>query len=254
MPAKLYVVPASHPCATVIAALDRKGIAYERVDLVPAVHKAVMKAVFGTATVPGIVLDGGRKVHGSRAILRTLEELEPQPALFPPAGSPERKRVEEAEEWGDQVLQPLVRRVLWHALSVDRAAQLSYLDGARLVPPTPRLAAKASGGAVAFLERRFNGVDEFTVRADLTHFDGHLGRIDRWLEQGVLNADGEPNAADLQIGSAVRLLLTLEDLRPLIDGRPAGAHARRWFPRYPGHVPHGAFAPAWLRGEPAPAI
>lgn len=249
MPAKLYVVPASHPCATVIAALDRKGVDYERIDLVPAIHKAVMKAAFGVGTVPGIRFEGGRKVQGSRAILRALEDQRPEPPLFPPAGTDARRQVRVAEEWGDQVLQPLVRRLVWYALSVDRSAQLSYLAGAKLVPPTPKLVAKASGGAVAWLERRFNGVDDATVRADLMHLDGHLGRIDRWLALGVLNADGEPNAADLQIASGVRLLQTLDDLRSPIDPRPAGEHARRWFPHYPGRTPVGAFAPAWLRGD-----
>src|SRR4051794_40895505 len=119
MPAKLYVVPASHPCATVTAALHLKGVDYERVDLVPALHKAVQKLRFGgPGTVPGIVFDDGVKVGGSRAIVRELERRRPQPALFPPAEDADlRRRVEEAEEWGDQVLQPLVRRVLWYALS-----------------------------------------------------------------------------------------------------------------------------------------
>jgi glutathione S-transferase len=249
MPAKLYVVPASHPCATVEAALDRKGVAYERVDLVPVMHKLVMKGLFGASTVPGIVFEGGRKVHGSRAIVRALEEQQPEPPLFPPRGTEERKLVEEAEEWGDQVLQPIVRRLVWHALSANHAAQLSYAAESKLVPPTPDFVAKATGGVMARFERRFNGVDDTAVRADLIHLGSHLARIDRWLELGVLRADGEPTAADLQIGSGIRLLQTLDDLRPKIDPRPAGAHARQWFPAYPGRTPTGAFAPAWIRGD-----
>src|SRR5438874_7937106 len=35
MDLKLYVIPGSHPCATVEAALDLKGLGYERVDLLP---------------------------------------------------------------------------------------------------------------------------------------------------------------------------------------------------------------------------
>jgi glutathione S-transferase len=251
MPAKLYVVPASHPCATVMAALERKGVDYRRVDLVPAVHKPVMRAMFGGGTVPGIVFEGGRKVHGSRAIVRALEEQRPEPALLPPAGSAERRDVEEAEEWGDELLQPLVRRIVWHALSVDTSAQLSYLGEAKLVPPTPRPLAKASGGIVARLERRFNRVDDGAVRADLRHLDGHLDRIDGWIERGTLSTTRDPNAADLQIASGVRLLLTLEDLRPRIDSRPAGAHARHWFPSYPGRTPAGVIAADWLPAVPA---
>ena len=40
----LYVVPASHPCAAVELALERKGLAYRRVDLLPVVH-ALHRAV-----------------------------------------------------------------------------------------------------------------------------------------------------------------------------------------------------------------
>jgi glutathione S-transferase len=246
MPAKLYVVPASHPCATVVRALELKKVPFERVDLVPALHKAVQRARFGRGTVPGIEFEDGRKVLGSRPILATLERDVPAPPLYPPEGTDARRRADEAEEWGDQVLQPLVRRILWHALSVDRSAQLSYLDGARLVPPTPRPLARLSGGLVAALERRFNASTVPAVRADLIHLPRHLDRVDRWIGQGVLRDDGVPGAADLQVASGVRLLMTLDDLAPMIDRRPAGAHARRWFPSYPGRTPAGALNAAWL--------
>jgi glutathione S-transferase len=225
-------------------ALDLKGIDYRRIDLVPAVHKAVQKVLFGGGTVPGIVFEDGEKVLGSRAIIRAAEIRRPDPSLFP-ADPDEYRRVEEAEEWGDQALQPLVRRVLWLALSRDTAAQLSYLDGAKLVPPTPRAVARVSGGAVAWLERRFNDSTQATVRADLANLPAHLDRVDRWIEQGVLGGDGL-NAADLQIASGLRLLMTVEDVRPQIDARPAGAFARRVFPADPGHVPNGALPPGWL--------
>jgi glutathione S-transferase len=245
--AKLYVVPASHPSAAAMAALELKGIAYERVDLVPVLHRMVLKARFGGAgTVPALLLDDGRKVVGSRAIVGELERLRRDPPLFPPAGTHRRQLVEEAEEWGDQTLQPLVRRVLWKALSNDAAAQLSYLDGARLVPPAPRPFARLAGGAVAATERRLHGVDDGAVRADLAHLGTHLDRIDRWIEHGVLTLDGAPNAADLQIGASVRLLLTIEDVAPRVEARPAGRHARRWFARYPGRTPPGALPSGWL--------
>ncbi|HEU4658779.1 MAG TPA: glutathione S-transferase, partial [Capillimicrobium sp.] len=55
-----------------------------------------------------------------------------------------------------------------------------------------------------------------------------------------------PNAADLQIGSTVRILLTFGDVAPLVAGRPAEALARRWFPRYPGAAPAGVLPRDWL--------
>ena len=56
------------------------------------------------------------------------------------------------------------------------------------------------------------------------------------------------NAADLQIGSTVRVLMTIGDLEPLLDGTAAERIAKRWFPDYPGHVPAGAFPAGWVHG------
>ena len=244
MPARLFVVPASHPSVAAARALGIKGIPFETVYLVPVFHKAHQKLRFGGAgTVPGLVLEDGRRIMGSRAIMRELEAMRPEPPLLP-----QDPRAQEAEEWGDEVLQPLVRRVIWKALSADTAAQLSYAEDVRLVPPVPRPMAKLSGGVVGWAERKINKAGEGAVRADLVNLPRHLDRIDRWLDEGVLRGD-DPTAADLQVAAALRLLLTVGDLAPLIDARPAGEYARRVFPEYPGHVAPGALPAEWL---PAP--
>jgi glutathione S-transferase len=232
---KLYVVPGSHPCATVMKALELKRIAYKRVDLVPGFHKAFQKAKFGGAgTVPGIVLDDGRKLHGSRAVLRELDRLQPDPPLYPTD--------EEADRWGDEVLQPLVRRLIWMALTRKPSAQVSLLGDAKLFPPTPLFLAGVTARPLAWLERRINDTTPEAVAADLDALPGHLDRIDAWLADGTL---GGETAADLQIAPSIRLLGVVEDLKPLIEPRPANAFAERLFPRYPGHVPAGALeAPA----------
>src|SRR4051794_5795887 len=186
MAAKLYVVPASHPCAAVARARELKGVAFARVALAPPLHKLAQTARFGGhGTVPGIVFEDGLKVCGSRAIVRELERRRPDPPLFPSDGD-SRRRVEEAEEWGDEGLQPIVRRLVWPALSARPGAQLSYRDGARLVPPAPRPLARLCAGVVASLERRINDVDEGAVCAALVHLPMHLRRIERWIEHGVL--------------------------------------------------------------------
>ena len=49
--------------------------------------------------------------------------------------------------------------------------------------------------------------------------------------------------------------MTLDDLRPAIEGRPAGELAKRVVPDYPGHAPP-ILPAAWLeplRGETAAA-
>ena len=83
------------------------------------------------------------------------------------------------------------------------------------------------------------------MRADLRALPGHLDRVDGWIADGVLGGE-PPNRADLQIAPTVRLLMTIGDVRPLIDGRPAAQHALALFPDVPGHVPAGVYPPDWL--------
>ena len=118
MPATLFVVHGSHPCATVQRALELKGIEHRLAELPPAAHAPVVKLLFGRRTVPALRLEDGERLSGSRTILRRLDELVAEPALVP-ADPARRAQVLEAEEWGDDVLQPVARRVLWCAL--DRA-------------------------------------------------------------------------------------------------------------------------------------
>ena len=246
MPARLYMVPASHPAYAARKALEIKGIPFETVFLVPVFHKLHQKLRFGgKGTVPGVVFEDGRKVLGSRAIVRAAEEIRPEPRLVP-----DDQRVLEAEEWGDEVLQPLVRRVIWQVLSRDTAAQLSYAEGVKLFPPTPQAVAKASGGLVAWGERKINQASEANARADLANLPAHLERVDRWIEQGIVGTE-QISAADLQIASGLALLLTSDDLAPLIESRPSGKLARRIFPDYPGHAPAGALPAEWLPSAPA---
>jgi len=244
MSARLYGVPASHPVLVVEKALQLKGVPYERVHLVPVFHKLAQKVRFGGSTVPGIVFEDGRKLQGSRDILRALEDLEPQPPLWP-ADPADRAQVEAAEEWGERVLQPLVRRVLWTALGLDTSAQSSYTEGLKLTPPVPAPMARLSGRAVAWAEKRINKASTAGVRADLRDLPRHLDRIDGWLEEGVLGGE-TVNAADLQIASSLRLLATVADLAPVIDARQAGAFARRVLPTYQGGVPKGTLPAEWL--------
>lgn len=230
---KLYVVPASHPCATVMKALELKGVPYRRIDLVPAFHVAAQRVRFGARTVPGIVFDDGAKVQGSTTILRELDRRHPEPKLVTAEG-------EAAETWGDEVLQPLVRRVIWAALSADTRAQETYVAGAKLVPPTPMPVARATAGVLGWFERRLNRSTPDAVRADLRALPAHLDKVDAWIADGTL---GDTSAADLQVFPSLRLLMTLEDLEPTFAGRPCAEHARRLFPTYPGRVSPGALAP-----------
>jgi glutathione S-transferase len=239
--ATLYAVPASHPCAAVEKALQLKGIEYRRVDIPPVAHKPVQRVLFGRGTVPGLRLDG-RRIVGSREIIRALEDAVPEPPLLP-ADEKRRKAVGLAEQWGDEVLQPLGRRVIWVALGRSPASVPSYGAGSRL--PVPGAVARATAPLVARAERKINDATDVNVRADLRALDQHLARVERWIEHDVVGGE-RPNAADLQIGAGLALILTVGDVADAFGDRRAFDLARRWFPDYPGHVPSGALPAEWF--------
>jgi glutathione S-transferase len=241
MQATLYVIPGSHPSMAARLMLERKAIPYKRRDLIPVASKGILKAArFPGVTVPALQLDG-RRVQGSTEIARELDRVQPEPPLFP--SDPEKRAtVEEAERWGDEVLQERARRMSWWALKRNRDALASYAEGARLGIPTG-LAMRTSAPVVAAAARLNQATDD-NVRADLAALPGDLERIDAWIADGVLGGD-ELNAADYQIATSLRLMMTLGDLRPLIEDRAAGKLALRVVPEFPGHTPP-VFPGAWL--------
>ncbi len=241
MDVRLFTIPGSHPAMSARLMLEHKGIPYARTDLLPVISKGVLKAMrFEAVTVPAMILDG-RRVQGSREIARELDRRKPEPPLFP--ADPElRAAAEEAERFGDEDLQHPVRQILWWSLRKDSSPLRSYSEGARIGVPIG-LAVRTAGPIVA-LSARFNGAGDENVRRDLAALPGLLDRVDGWIESGVLGGD-QLGAADFQIATSVRLAMTLDDLRPLIEPRPAGELAMRVVPDYPGKAP--ALLPAdWL--------
>jgi glutathione S-transferase len=241
MDLRLYAVPASHPCAAVEAALGLKALPYRRIDLPNGLHVVHQRLRFGRRTVPVLLGDGLRAV-GSRPSMRLLDALAPDPPLLP-ADPTARARVEEAERWGEQVLQSGARRLAWTIIPRDPGAAASYVADAWFAVPRPFDIPLLK--SIVPLERRINGVSESRSREDLRDLPGWMEHVDALLAGGVLGG-ATPNAADLQIASSVALLLTYEDLHPVVAGRPAAELARRLFPAQPGHVPAGALPAGWL--------
>ena len=99
-------------------------------------------------------------------------------------------------------------------------------------------------------EIALNKASDGAVRADLRNLPRHLDRIDRWIADGVLAADPTPNAADLQIATTSRLLMTIGDVAPFFAGRPAERHARELFGHQAGSTPRGVLPADWLAGSP----
>src|SRR5262249_21626911 len=96
---------------TVAAALELKGLEYERVDFPYDQRLEAMEAIYGegNSTVPGATIDG-EPVHGSRAIMARIDGLAPAPLLYP------SEEVREADRWGDEHLQDLGRSLTWGSI------------------------------------------------------------------------------------------------------------------------------------------
>jgi glutathione S-transferase len=247
--ATLYVFPGSHACRTAMLMLEHKRIAYRRVDLLAGLHPVgvrmrgfpgsprPIRSVDGATNRSLALLDrigtvpalraGGEKVQTNRAIARFLERACPEPPLFPldPA---RRAAVEEAERWGDEVLQMAARRIVL-------AAAMRGLDtfpgrGAR-----GRLGPLMSHNAThRMLVSRVAA--QLTFRATpareqalLEGLPAMLDAVDAWIAAGVLNGE-QLNAADLMIAPSLALLTYRRELRPEVEGRPAGALLERVLP------------------------
>jgi glutathione S-transferase len=238
---RLYVLPGSHPCAAVEAALRLKGIEYRRVDLLPLVPVAIGPLRWGGTTVPGMRI-GSERLVGSRTIMRRLDVLEPEPALLPAPGTPDYARVLEAERWGDEVLQAVPRRLIDAAFVRCPEAMESYAGDAKL--PLPRPLMRPALPLTARLMAIKNGARDQAARADLVALPAQLDRVDEWVREGLLG-DPSPNAADLQIGSTIRLLATMADVAPLLAERPS-LRLRDYFPPQAGAMPAGTLPAGWV--------
>jgi len=239
---RLYTIPGSHPGVAAQLMLKYKGIEFKRTDLFPVISKLVVRGLgFPRQTVPAMKIDG-RRVQGSREIARELEQVRPEPALLPT--DPEKlAAIEEAERFGDEELQHPIRQLIWWALKKDKAPLRSFSEDANLGIPIG-LALRTAAPIVA-LSAHFNEASDENVRADLAALGGLLDRVDELIAAGTI--DGEQlNAADFQIAPSVRLAMTFQDLRPLIEARPASHLAERVQPRLSGDIPP-VLPPAWLQ-------
>ena len=236
MKAKLYSLSLSHPSHAARLMLERKGIEHEVIDTLPGFHPVVVRLRgFKDVTVPALRIDG-RRIQGSLAISRALDEIQPEPRLLPTPA------VEAAERWGEAALQPLPRRMFrWGA--VHRRHFRRWIAGDVVGMPAPAVMAELNIPVARMLATRVGARDE-SVRAALAQLPILLDRVDALIAEGTIGGD-EPNAADFQIGTTVRVFVAYEDLRHVVEGRPCAELAMRLLPDYPSPIP--AFLPRdWL--------
>lgn len=231
----LHVINGSHPCAAVLRALELKGIDVRLVEYMPPFHAPLMKLRFGYKRVPVLRLSGGETVRGSRQIMQRLEAIQPYPELYP---HDRIAAIEAAERWGDEVLQPVARRLLWTAMQGMPKALHSFQAGSKL-PSLPRVVVGLFAPVIIGGEKRLNAITPERVAADAAGLPALLDRLDAFAADGAFGST-TPTGADLQIGASLQLLRAVDDLRPLVDGHTTAREIAKWLPTSPGHVPVGA--------------
>jgi glutathione S-transferase len=234
----LHILPPSPPCLTVEAALRYKALEYERVALNPGEHNEEMERLYGTGhgTVPGLIVNG-EPVHGSTAILERLDALMPEPSLYP---APAAAEIREAELWGDREFQDLGRRLPWGALHFRPEAMGTFGGGAPLDGAGTDFAMKYIRSTW-----KYHHLTAARLQEDLRGLPAKLAHIESLAHAGLIGQE-QPNAADLQIGAVIRVLLVIGDLHPLLGGSAGERIARHWFPDYAGHIPPGAYPAGWV--------
>jgi len=220
--------------------LEHKGIPYRRIDLPAGLHPLALRLLGfrGNAapfrdiddrphrvlaladrmgTVPALLLDGNR-VMRNRDIARFLDKVQPDPPLFP--SEPDRRlAVEDAERWGDEVLQMAARRLLLAATLRGRDGIVNRGEDGRLGTLISRH--ETVRFAVAHLVARL--AFAVNARSDgdlLAALPGMLDRIDAWIEARVLNGE-HLHAADFMIVTSLALLCYRPDVRAELERRPA---------------------------------
>jgi glutathione S-transferase len=235
MATRIYVIPISNPSAAGAAMVRHKRIPHRVVTLMPGFHPVLVRmAGFERHTVPALEVDG-RKVQGSRQIARFLDQLAPDPPLFP-RDAEARARVEEAESWGEQVLQPVPRRLFRYLMLTQSSARIWMGSEIMRLP-----AAAAIAPLFMPVIRRLAAIshaDDAGVRATVERLPGLLDHVDDLIAEGTIGG-AKPNAADFQILGSVRVLLEFEDLAGALAGRVSVPAARRLYPDWPGPIPPG---------------
>lgn len=229
--AKLYAFGISHPVCTARLMLDFKGIDYTVVPVIPGFHPQMLRLHgFRGRTVPAVKIDG-RRAQGTLEISRLLDDVEPDPPLFP--DDPEqRARVEAAEHWGSEIFQELPRMCFRWSLNNDIDTVEWLIRNEVGWIPAKRLNARLNKPVSAHWARR-SGADDDAVRRSMAELPRALDHVDELIANGTIGGE-TPNAADFQIAPTVRVCLAAPLVKPEVEGRPCADLAYRLMPEYPG--------------------
>ena len=183
---KFYGFSGSHPCEAVYAAARYKGIDFEAVEVLPALHRIMMRVMFGGTRVPAARING-HKVQGTSMIFLALDNVRTERPLYP-ADPEERERVVAAERWGEGEFQDIGRRVVWAHLARSPETVRAWVHGS--LPPGPARDFKVFAAPYMAQVAKFgNEATDEQVQKDLSHMPVLLDRVDELIEQGVIGGD-----------------------------------------------------------------
>jgi glutathione S-transferase len=205
---RLYQFPISHYCEKVRWALDYKGIPHEINNLVPVWHVPTMLLLSRQTQVPVIEMEG-RVIHGSTAILQSLEERFPAAPGLLPAGEGDRSKVDDIVELCDEKLGPHVRRACYY--QVLKSSKLTYellCDGQSTMR---RIQLRASLPVVMKVMQKGMRIDNRGYLRSLDHINQTLDELEKLLGKRKVFVGHTLSAADIACASL---------LAPL--ARPAG--------------------------------
>ena len=237
-------------------ALDYKGIDFRTKDVLPGLHAPLLAARRRGTTVPALDLEDGRTVKDSTAIVAALEDLRPEPPLYP-ADAAARADALSLEDHFDEHVGHDVRRVYLAALFRDPGLTLKVYGAG--FPAPLRAAAKLSQPVSDRMARRRYGMSAQGVERAHRQVLAALDLVDSRLEGAGEYLVGDAfSVADLTAAALLAPLVQppehpdawwtetdevqgLEDLRAAHGDRPAWRWVREMYRRH--RLPAGSTAP-----------
>jgi glutathione S-transferase len=224
-------------------ALDYKGIPHVRRAVTPGNHAKIAQRVWGGRTLPALELDG-HAIGDSTEIIRELETLGPEPALYP-ADPAERRRALELEDFFDEELGPHLRLLFIHHVLPEPRLLLGAFA------PDLSAARRASARATYPLIRRRTvdmlGIDEPSVKQAWEKVNVGCERFAAELSPSGHLVGDDFTVADLTVAALLSPVVApgqfpypqpqrdhprLAPVRAPIEDSGAGAWTREMYGRY----------------------
>lgn len=214
----LWQIDVSHYSEKARWALAWKEVEHRRRSPVPGAHMAVALWLTRGAhyTFPVLSIDG-RRIGDSTAIIAALEELYPQPPLYP-TDIAERLRALELEEFLDEELGPPIRQLVWHEFRNDRESFLKLME--QTAPkPLAKFSRPTAAYGRAFTALRFRAGDANGAELARAKVFAALDRLEAELGDKEYLVGDRFSVADLTAASLF-YPLALPDEGPLNADSP----------------------------------